>query len=54
MPVQAWQEIVKQIELESDSVKIAKLTEELNDAMITEEKEKVKRRLNISADTPEK
>ena len=50
MSLQPWQEIVKQIERESNPAKIAELAEELNDAMITEEKEKVKRRLGISVD----
>jgi len=48
MSVHAWEEIVKQIEQEQDSTKIAELAQKLNDAMITEEKEKVKYRLGIS------
>jgi len=47
MSVHAWEEIVKQIERERDSGKIAELAQKLNDAMLAEEKEKVKRRLGI-------
>ena len=46
----AWQEIVKQIEQEADSAKIAELAKKLNDAMVSEEKEKVKHRLGILPD----
>lgn len=48
MIVHPWEEIVKQIDQEHDSGKIAELAQKLNDAMVTEEKEKVKRRLGIS------
>ena len=50
MPVHTWEEIVEQIEQERDSGKIAELAQKLNDAMLTEETEKVKRRLGISPD----
>ena len=50
MAVHAWEEIVKQIEQERDLDKIAELAQKLNDAMLTEEKEKVKCRLGISPD----
>ena len=50
MSIHPWEEIVKQIEQERDSDKIAELAHKLNDAMLTEEKEKVKRRLGISPD----
>lgn len=53
MSLRPWQEIIKQIETESDPVKIAELTKELNDAMIMEEKEKVKSRFGISPDRNE-
>jgi hypothetical protein len=45
MSVQTWENIVKQIEQESDAAKIAELAKKLNDAMVTEEREKVKQRL---------
>jgi len=48
MSVHAWEEIVKQIEQEQDSAKIAELAHKLNDAMLSEEKEKVTHRLGIS------
>jgi hypothetical protein len=45
MSVQTWENIVKQIEQESDAAKIKELAKKLNDAMVTEEREKVKQRL---------
>ena len=48
MSMHPWEEIVKQIEQEQDSTRIAELAQKLNDAMLTEEKEKVKHRLGIS------
>ena len=53
MSVRTSQEIVKQIEQERDSCKIAELAQKPNDAMLPEEKEKVKRRLGISPDRSE-
>ena len=50
LPLRPWQAIVEKIEQETDPAKIAELAKELNDAMITEEREKVKHRLGISAD----
>ena len=50
MSIHAWEKIVKQIEQERDSNKTAELAPKLNDAMLTEEREKVKRRLGISPD----
>jgi len=50
MSMHRWDEIVKQIEQERDSDKIAELGQKLNDAMLTEEEEKVKLRLGISPD----
>jgi len=44
MSVRVWEDIVKQIEQEDDSGKIAVLAKKLNDAMVSEEKEKVKHR----------
>ena len=45
MSVHAWEQIVKQIEQESDAAKIAELAKKLTDAMVTEERERVKQRL---------
>jgi hypothetical protein len=50
MSMHVWEDIVKQIEQEADSAKIAELAKKLNDAMISEEKEKVRHRLGISPD----
>jgi hypothetical protein len=50
MPVHEWDEIVKQIEQEPNLTKVAELAKKLNEAMVAEEKEKVRRRLGISAD----
>lgn len=50
MSVHTWEQIIEQIEQELDSGKIAELAQKLNDAMLTEEKEKVKHRLGISQD----
>lgn len=50
MSVHTWEEIVKRIEQERDSGNIAELAQILNDATLTEEKEKVKCRLGISPD----
>lgn len=50
MSVHTWEKIVKQIERESDSANIAEPAKKLNDAMVAEEKEKVKHRLSISPD----
>ena len=47
----SWEEIVKQIDQEPDSGKIAELLKKLNDAMVAEEKEKVRLRLGISQDS---
>jgi len=50
MSVHAWEEILKQIEQETDLAKIAELARKLTDAMVSEEKEKVKHRLSIPPD----
>lgn len=42
--------LMKQIEEERNSVKIAELGRKLNEAMLSEEREKVKSRLGIAAD----
>ena len=42
--------IVWEIEQESDPVRIEQLAQELNEAMLAEQKEKVRRRLGISAE----
>jgi len=48
MPLHGWEEIVKQIERESNGAKLAELAKKLNEIMVSEEREKVKRRLAIS------
>ena len=50
MSLHPWEEIVKQIEQEADSTKIAELAKKLSDAMVSEEKEKVRQRLGILPD----
>jgi len=50
MSVRPWEHIVREIEHESDSAKIAELAKELNDALLAEQPEKVKCRLGISAE----
>ena len=45
-----WEEIVKEIEQESDPIKVEELGRKLNEAMIAEGREKVKNRLGIAAD----
>ena len=44
----AWEEIVKQLTQEQDRFRVAELAHKLNDAMIAEEREKVRRRLGLS------
>ena len=48
MSAYTWEKIVKQIEQETDPVKIAELAKKLNDAMITEARENVTYRLGIA------
>ena len=50
MPAHEWEEIAKQIEREPNLANITELAKKLNEAMIAEEKEKVKRRLGIVED----
>ena len=47
MSVHAWERIVKQIEQESNRVKIAELAKKVNDEMIAEQTEKARRRLGL-------
>src|SRR5215472_13446182 len=47
MSVCQWMHIVSEIEHESDPAKIEELAKELNDAMLAEQTERVKRRLGI-------
>jgi len=42
-----WEEIAQQVTQEHNPAKLIKLITELNEAMLAEEKEKVKRRLGI-------
>jgi len=45
-----WDEIMGQMEQEADPAKIGELPKKLNDRMVSEGKEKGKRRLGISPD----
>jgi len=42
-----WEEIAQQVTQEHNPAKLIKLITELNEAMLAEEKEKVKRRIGI-------
>ena len=48
-----WQHLVEQIEQERDPNKVAELAKKLNDAMLTEEKGKVKRRMGTATHSSE-
>jgi len=50
MSARPWEHIVREIEQESDPTRIAELAKKLNDAMLAEQKERVKRRLGISTE----
>jgi hypothetical protein len=43
----AWEEIVKQLTQEQDRFRVADLAHKLNEAMLAEEREKVRRRLGL-------
>ncbi len=43
----AWEEIVKQLTQEQDHFRVAELAHKLNEAMLAEEREKVRRRLGV-------
>jgi membrane-bound lytic murein transglycosylase MltF len=43
----AWEEIVKQLTQEQDRSRVAELAHKLNEAMLAEEREKVRRRLGV-------
>ena len=43
----AWEEIVRQLNQEQDRFRVAELAHKLNEAMLTEEREKVRRRLGV-------
>lgn len=43
----AWEEIVKQLTQEQDRFRVAELAHKLNEAMLAEEREKVRRRLGV-------
>ena len=43
----AWEEIVKQLNQEQDRCRVAELAHKLNEAMLAEEREKVRRRLGV-------
>lgn len=44
----AWEEIVQQLTQEQDRFRVAELAHKLNEAMLAEEREKVRRRLGIT------
>ena len=46
----AWEQIAQQISQEQDPVKVAELLKKVNEAMLTEEREKVQHRLGITID----
>ena len=43
----AWEEIAKQLTQEQDRFRVAELAHKLNEAMLAEEREKVRRRLGV-------
>jgi hypothetical protein len=47
VPEQQWKRFAKQIEEERNPGRIAELAKELNEAMLTEEREKVRNRLRM-------
>lgn len=52
-PTYAWEEIAKQLTQEHDRLKVAELAHKLNEAMLAEERERVRRRLGIGGLNPE-
>src|SRR6266568_8501495 len=44
-PTHAWEEIAKQLNQEQDRSRVAELAQKLNQAMLAEEREKVRQRL---------
>jgi len=48
MSVHVWEHIVKMIDREQNPTKVAELAKELSEAILTEEKERVQRRLGIT------
>jgi hypothetical protein len=44
----AWEEIVKQLTQEQDRFRVAELAHKLNEAMLEEEREKVRARLGVT------
>ncbi len=47
----AWEQIVKEIELECDPCKLKELASNLNEAMLAEERAKVSHRLGITSNS---
>ena len=43
----AWEEIVKQLTQEQDRFRVVELAHKLNEAMLAEEREKVRKRLGV-------
>jgi len=50
-PTRPWEKIAQQITQEHDPDELLALAEKLNEAMLTEEREKVQRRSGIVADS---
>ncbi len=46
-PTHAWEEIAKQLNQEQDRSRVAELAQKLSEAMLAEEREKVRQRLGI-------
>ena len=51
MSIHAWEEIIKEIERESNASKLKELTKKLNDAMLAQERERVSQRLFVATDS---
>jgi hypothetical protein len=50
MSIRAWEEIIKEVERESNALKLKELAKKLNDAMLAQEREKVTRCLFFAKD----
>ena len=50
MSIHAWEEIIDEIDRESNACKLKELAKKLNDAMLDQEREKVTQRLFFAKD----
>ena len=50
MSIHAWEEIINEIERESNASRLKELAKKLNDAMLAQEREKVTQRLFFAKD----